>query len=255
MKINIFSRFFKLDSSAKTVKNLPELIKRINKNEIAKYQNPLIDPFEHLKKDPLYMRFEKTEYDFIEEIRKEMTMKKKFYLKIKYFIGKYLNIKNKYFNFQNRYKKVIMRHNIELRRPHFGFPNENYKNSESRFANISYSFFSVFSIFLSCLYLSFILGYIYSKFKYDINTRKFMYVYYTSFILFFEWVDFNAMNFLEYMNYYFPKYISDKEAEYIAYRKMQIFFRKKKINKKVNEIMETDPDLLEIDELLKKINK
>jgi hypothetical protein len=255
MKLNIFSRFFKIDTSAKAVKNLPELIKKINKNEIEKYNNTIIDPFDHLKKDLLFMRFEKPEFDYIEEMRKEMTIKKKIYLNFKYFLGKYFNIKNKFINLQTRYEKVIMRPNIDLRKPHFGFPNENYKNSESRFANRTYSFFSVFTIFLGCLYLSFLCGYFYSKFKYDINTRKFMYVYYTSFILLFEWVDFNAMNILENLNYYFPKYISDKEAEYIAYRKMQIFFRKKKINKKVNEIMETDPDLLELDELLKKINK
>ena len=82
MKMNFFSRFLKMDSSAKTVKNLPELIKKINKNEIAKYQNNLQDPFDHLKKDPLFMRFEKTEFDYIEEIRKEMTLRKKLYLNL-----------------------------------------------------------------------------------------------------------------------------------------------------------------------------
>ena len=190
-----------------------------------------------------------------EEIRKEMTLRKKLYLNFKYFLGKYFNFNNKYLQMSTRYEKIIMRPNKELRNPHFGFSNENYKNSESKFANRTYSYFTVFTIFLSGLYLSFLCGYFYSKFKYDIITRKFMYVYYTSFILFFEWIDFNAMNLLEVLDYYFPKYISDKEAEYIAYRKMQIFFKKKKIDKKVNEIMETDPDLLEIDELLKKINK
>lgn len=251
MKLNFFSRFLKMDSSAKTVKNLPELIEKMNRNEIVKYTNTIKDPFDDERKDPLLMRFEKIEFDYIEEMRKEMNWRKQIRLKLKYFLAKYFN--NIYF--PTRFDKEISRPNIYLRTPHFGYLNENYNKPESRFRNIKYTYFSVISIFLGGLYLAFLSGYLYAKFKYDINTRKFMYVYYTSFILFFELVDYNAMNFLEFLDYYFPKYISDKEAEYIAYRKMQVFFKKRKIDKKVTEIIETDPDLLEIDELLKKINK
>ncbi len=252
MKFNLFSKFFKIDTSAKTVKNLPDLVKKINKNEIQKYQQISYEDLEFKKKDPLYMRISKREFDYIEEINREMTIKKRINLNLKYLLAKYFNNP---FSLNLRFEKIIKRPNQDLRIPHFNFLNFNYKNPESNFRDKKYSYFTVFFISIFAIYFSCFLGYAYSRLKYDIYSRKYMYLYYTSSMVFFEWIDHHATNILEFIDYYFPKYISDKEAEYIAFRKMQVFFKRKKINKNVNMILETDPDLLEIDELLKKINK
>lgn len=252
MKLSFFSKFLRMDTTAKTVKNLPDLLKKINKNEIQKYQQISQEEIEIKKKDSLYMRIFKTELDYIQEIKKETTFKKRVLLNIKYLLAKYLNFPNK-INF--RYEKIIARPNEELRIPHFNLFNFNYNKPESNFKNKKYGMFSVFFVFLFGLYFSCLLGYFYSRLKYDIYLRKFMYCYSASVMLLFEWIDYHATTLLEYLEYYFPKYISDKEAEYIAFRKMQVYFKRRKINKNVNMILETDPDLLEIDELLKKINK
>lgn len=253
MKFSFFSRFLKMDTSAKTVKNLPDLVRKINKNEIQKYQQISLEEVEIKKKDTLYMRITKPEFDYIEEINKETTLRKRIKLNIKYLLAKYLNVIPNKINF--RQDKIINRPNEHLRIPHFNLPNFNYKNPESNFKNKKYTMFTVFFVFLFGVYFSCLIGYFYSRLKYDIYYRKYMYCYYSSVMLLFEWIDYHATSALEYLEYYFPKYISDKEAEYIAFRKMQVFFKRRKINKSVNMILETDPDLLEIDEMLKKINK
>jgi len=252
MKFSIFQKFLKMDTSAKTVKNLPDLLHKINKNEIQKYQQISQEEIEIRKKDPLYMRISKTEFDYIDEISKEVTFKKRININFKYFLAKFF-INSNSINF--RYEKILQRPNEDLRIPHFNYLNYNYKNPTSNFRYKKYSFFTVFFLFLFGMYFSCLFGYAYSRLKYDIYSRKYFYQYYTSFMLFFEWVDYHTTKILELIDYYFPKYISDKEAEYIAFRKIQVFFKRKKINKNVNLILETDPELLEIDELLKKINK
>lgn len=252
MKFSLFSKFLRMDTTAKTVKNLPDLVKKINKHEIQKYQQINQEEIEVKKKDPLYMRISKTEFDYIEEINKETTLKQRVFLNIKYLLAKYLNNPNR---INLRYEKVIRRPNEDLRIPHFNLFNFNYNKPQSNFQNKKYGMYTVFFVFLFGLYFSCLIGYFYSRLKYDIYLRKYMYCYFASVMLLFEWVDYHATTVLENLNYYFPKYISDKEAEYIAFRKMQVFFKKRKINKNLNLILETDPDLLEIDELLKKINK
>ena len=252
MKFSLFSKFLKLDTSAKTVKNLPDLVRKINKNEIQKYQQISLEEVEIKKKDPLYMRILKPEFSYIEEINKETTFRKRVFLNIKYLLAKYLNIPNKT-NF--RYRKIIERPNVNLRIPHFNLFNYNYNKPESNFKNKKYAMFTVFITFLFGVYFSCFIGYFYSRLKYDIYFRKYMYCYFASVMLLFEWIDYHATTVLECLDYYFPKYISDKEAEYIAFKKMQVFLKQRKINRSVNMILGTDPDLLEIDEMLKKINK
>lgn len=252
MKLNFFQKFFKMDTSAKTVKNLPDLVRKINKNEITKYHQVHEEQMEIKEKDQLYMRLVKKDWDYIEEIKHERTMRKKFVLYLKFILAKYFSNEN--FKIC-RFEKIISRPNEKLRIPHFHILNQNFKRPESNFKDRKYGYFSVFITFLMGLYFSLAAGYYYSRLKYDIYTRKYMYIHYTSFILFFEFIDYHAMEILDKLDYYFPKYISDKEAEYIAFRKMQAIFKKRKINKSVNMILETDPDFLELDELLKKINK
>ena len=71
----------------------------------------------------------------------------------------------------------------------------------------------------------------------------------------FEQVDYYADSFLEMINKLMPKEMSDKELEFILYKKMRSYLLKRRIKNKVDEILKTDPELLEIEDILKRINK
>lgn len=230
------NKFFNLFKRKQKDQNLPDLIRKINKNELAKYKPIDFDILEQKKKDPLYMRINLEEYklDYINEYNKELSFLNKIILKIKkhtiFKIPKY------------RYSKEIYRPAVNLRQPHFNIIPDNYK-------------FSKESTYILVIILFFILGYFWARLKYDIYLRKYAYNYAFSSMMFFEFLDYKANNILDIINYYLPLNFSEQEAEYLIYKKIKTFFLKRKLNKKVEEVIKTDPDYIEINEILNKINK
>lgn len=233
-------KFFNLfKKNTKTVQNLPQLINKINKDEISPYV-PSIPASEGRKKDPLYMRIDIENIDYIKEYRNELSIKQKYItIPLRKCLLRFPIISNLFPNI--RFEKEIYRPNPELREIHFGDVPKKYK-------------FSVISIYVVTIIFAYIVGYFWSKLKYDISTRRFMYSFLFSFMMAFEYIDYHAENLMEYINTVFPKEMSDKELEYILYKKITSFLVKRRMNKNIEEILKTDPELFEIERLLKRIN-
>ena len=80
-----------------------------------------------------------------------------------------------------------------------------------------------------------------------------MYCYCFSWMMIFEFLDYKAGLILNLVNKYLPLDMSDKELEFILYKKIRTYFKKRKIRGNVNDIINTDPELLEIEQLLRRI--
>jgi len=71
----------------------------------------------------------------------------------------------------------------------------------------------------------------------------------------FEIIDDYIMRKIEKLDQLLPKEISDKEVSFILYKKIHEYTNKRKYNQQIDFILNTDPELLEIDNLLKRIRK
>lgn len=231
--MNIFKFFKRTPKKNVAVENLPDLVRKISKNELMDYKK--IEVKERSKRDPLYMKIDPHQFDYIYEYNKELSFWKK-YVKnpTKFLLAKYFkSLKN---------EKEIYRPNIELRESYFNnYKPEKFKISfEKALALISF--------------FSFLIGYLWSRFKYDIYTRRWMYTYVFSYMMAFEFLDYQANLFLDKINSIAPIEMSDKELEFIMYKKLREYFIRRKIEKEVKGIIATEPEVYEIDELMKKIN-
>ena len=110
-----------------------------------------------------------------------------------------------------------------------------------------------FSIYLIIIGFTYLLGYFYARFKYDIYIRRNMYVDYTSFILAFEAFDYYVTRVLKCIDYYFPLEMTESEYEFVLYKKINSYLQKRKLNKDVDMIIHTDKDVLELDKVMKHI--
>lgn len=231
--MNIFKIFKKTPKKTVSVENLPDLVKKISKNDIIDYK--AIEIQQKTKKDPLYMRVKQEDIDYIYEYNKQLTLSKKYLVNpIKILLSKYFK------NF--KYEKEIYRPNVELRETHF------YGQVPDKF-KISFGLaFALISFF------SFFIGYWWSRFKYDIYTRRWMYTYVFSYMMAFEFLDYQTNLLLDRINNIVPIEMSNKELEFILYKKLRTFLIKRKLEKEVKGILESEPELYEIDNLVKKIN-
>jgi len=231
--MNIFKIFKKSQKKTVSVENLPDLVKKISKNEIIDYKS--IEIKQKSKKDPLHMRVKQEDIDYIYEYNKQLTISRKYIIiPAKILLAKF---------FQSlKYEKEIYRPNVELREPHF------YAQVPEKF-KISFEMaFALISFF------AFIIGYMWSRFKYDIYTRRWMYTYVFSYMMAFEFLDYQANLFLDRINNIVPVEMSNKELEFILYKKLRTYLIKRKLEKEVKGILESEPELYEIDNLVKKIN-
>jgi hypothetical protein len=224
--MNIFRIFKKTKNNDL---NLPTLIKNMNKSELTSYKPTFI---EEKTSDPLYMRIKVKEIDYITRYRNELSFYKKYIL---YPLRKNFAKIKKF-----RYEQEIYRPNPSLREMHFNLKVNKYK--------ISYQLLMILVIFYSYL-----IGYIWSKLKYDTKTRRFMYCYVFSTMMVFEYLDYIAESILEKVNRIIPKDMSDKEFEYILYSKIRNFYTKRKLKKMTEDVLNTNEDLLEIEGIMKKL--
>ncbi len=100
----------------------------------------------------------------------------------------------------------------------------------------------------------YMVGYFWAKLKYDVYLRRHMYVFYFSYMMAFELIDYHAGVMLDIFNSYFPKDMTDKELEFILYKKIASYIAKKKLTTIVDEVLNTNSEVFEIDEIMKKIN-
>lgn len=229
--------FFGKKQNLNKIENLPDLIRKINRNELITYKNTL--KIEEPTKDPLYFRIKREELDYINLYYKELpSIKKYFIIPLKKVICSKLP-----FSIQIlRFEKEIYRPNSDFREMYFGTQPENHK--------ITYS-----ALLILLLFFAYLLGYAWARLKYDIYSRRIMYCNFFSWMMLFEYFDYNASLLLDRINDIFPKEMSDKEFEFILYKKIRGYMTKKKIKGKVQEIINTDPDLIEIEEMMRRINK
>ncbi len=80
-----------------------------------------------------------------------------------------------------------------------------------------------------------------------------MYTKYTSFILAFEALDYHVTQFNNLLNYYFPLEMTDTEYEFIIYKKIKSYLQKRRLQKQLDLVMNTDKEVIELDNLMKKI--
>ncbi len=229
--------FFGKKQNLNKIENLPDLIRKINRNELSTYKNSV--KIEEPSKDPLYMRIQHEEFDYINLYYKELPLYKKYFIiPLKKVISSKLT-----YNFQKlRFEKEIYRPNSDLREMYFGTQPEKYK--------ITFSALLFFIVFFSYL-----IGYTWARLKYDIYTRRIMYCNFFSWMMLFEYLDYHSSLVLDRINDIFPKEMSDKEFEFILYKKIRGYMSKKKIQGTIQEIINTDPDLLEVEEMMRRINK
>jgi hypothetical protein len=232
-----FFNFFGKKQNLNKIENLPDLIKKFNRNELTAYKNKI--KIEEPTKDPLYLRIKPEEFDYINLYYKELPVYKKYFIfPIKKFLSSNLRL-----SIRNlRFEKEIYRPNPEFREMYFGTQPEKFK--------ITYS-----ALLVLILFFAYLLGYTWARLKYDIYTRRIMYCYFFSWMMLFEYLDYHASLVLDRINDIFPKDMSDKEFEFILYKKIRGYIAKKKIRGKVQEIINTDPDLLEIEEMMRRISK
>jgi hypothetical protein len=224
----IYAKFVKKQQH-KVTDNLPDLIRKINKNELMHYER--VENDKEKEEDPLYIRINIDKLDYITEYNNELTVRKRIYLRYKYFLARMFD---KY-----RYEKSIKRDNIEIRQPLYErFEDQGF----SRLAFLAY-----------VIFMGYVIGYFYAKFRYDVYIRRYMYIRYTSFILAFEAFDYKVNKFLKVLDYYFPLEMSDTEYEFIVYKKIKSYLQKRKLKKQLDLVMNTDKEVFELDNLMKKI--
>jgi hypothetical protein len=230
---SIFKILFKnspTNQSHQNIKNLPELVRKINKNELTSYQGSG-EAFINVN-DPLHNRINVEEPDYIIEYNKELSFLQK------YFTNKNKRILAKYFH-SLRYQKEIKRPNAHLRQMYFGLIVRQ----------------NVHVVMLLIVFISYCLGYFWSRMKYDIYTRRYLYVNFFNIIMLHEFLDYHLNNLIESFENYFPREFSEKDYEYILYKKLTNYVIKRRIKKKIEVVLGEDPQVFEIDEMLKKINK
>ncbi len=82
-----------------------------------------------------------------------------------------------------------------------------------------------------------------------------MYCYMFSSMMLFEFLDYKAGLILDRINSIIPKEMSDKEFEFVLYKKIRSFITKRNMKGKIEEILGTDPELIEMDNLMRRIDK
>jgi len=214
------------------VENLPDLIRKIDKNALTHYKHSSAD-IEN-SRDPLYMRIKIEEIEYVDQYYKTLPLYKKFLL----FPLQRIISKNSKF----RFEKEIYRPSVDLREPHFNVKPRKYKISFTvKILLIIFYFYSI--------------GYLWAKLKYDIQMRRYMYCYLFSYMMIFEYIDYKVGLVLDRINEYMPKEMSDKEFEFILYEKICDYFGKRRLQNKVDQIINTDEEVFELDQLMKRIDK
>jgi hypothetical protein len=227
----LFPGLFKQEP--KVTENLPDLIRKLNQTDLTKYDKRFDILEEKPWKDPLMMRINVEKLNYIKEYNNELTPFKRLRLSIKYYLAK---LKPQY-----RYDYILHRPNEELRKPHYNFYDEN----KFTISNLS--------LFLLIATSAYFIGYIYARFRYDVYLRRMMYVQFTSFMLLFEMIDHYVTSVQDTIEYYFPREFSQIEYEFVVYKWVRGYLRRRKLDKEINLIVNTDPDIIEIDNLIKKI--
>jgi hypothetical protein len=225
----LFPGLFKQEP--KYTDNLPDLIRKLNRTDLTKYDR--LDTFEEQYKDPLMMRINTSRLNYIQQHNEEQTILKRLKQNAKYYLAK--------FNSRYRFDYILHRPNPELRTPHYGW----YDNEKFTITN--------FGLFLMIAIGAYFVGYVYARFRYDVYFRRIMYIKYTSFMLAFELLDYHVSYVLDSIEYYFPRDFSQLEYEFIVYKKIKNYLRRRKLNKDIDLIVNTDPEIIEIDNLVKKI--
>jgi hypothetical protein len=227
----LYSKLFK-KQQYKTTNNLPDLIRKLNKNELMNYER--IDAEKEKENDPLYLRVNIEKIDYISEYNNELTFRKQIYLKYKYYLSKISN--------KHRFDKSIHRLDPETREPLY----ERWNYEDMGFGKSS--------LIILAILLGYGVGYLYARFRYDVYYRRIMYIYYTTYMLMFEALDYHVTQFNNLLNYYFPIDMTDTEYEFIVYKKIKTYLQKRKMEKKIDLVMNTDKEIFELDKVMKKIN-
>ena len=219
-------KFFKKETKNSS---LPDLIRKLDKNEITSYKD--LSFHEKKFKDPLYMRISVEELDYPKEYYEEIPLYQK-YISLpitrkfsKYFINK-------------RFEKIIYRPNVSLRKPYFAQKAKIYKMSN-------------FSKFFWVVFLGYLIGYTWAKLKYDIMFRRYMYCYCFSSMMLFEYIDYQIGFIKDVLDKYIPLDMSGDELEYILYKKIRGYYTKRKLETRFEEVVKTDKEIVEVDNLIK----
>jgi hypothetical protein len=228
----LFPGLFKY-KEPRVTENLPDLIRKMNKTDLAKFDSRFDTLQEKTFDDPLLMRINVEKINYIQASKDEKTLIQRLRESFKYYFAKANN--------KHRYDFSLNRPNEELRKPYYGYFDDKF----NKISNLT--------LFLFLSGLAYVIGYTYARFRNDVYVRRFMYVKYTSVMLVFEFVDYHVSKILDTIEYYFPRDFSQLEYEFVVYKKIRNYFRKKRLGKDVDLIINTDPDVVEIDNIMRKI--
>jgi len=208
--------------------NVPQTADRV-RTELSEYR--LKNLKELTEKDPLFMRINIDQVDYVTETQRSRKIQDILVIKLRKFLSKT--------NYFPENIKVIDRPNHHLRVPYFGKTRAKDK-------------MHILSGFLLTAFFSFLFGYLYSRLRYDIYYRRYFYVYFTSVIIGFEVFDSKVKDFFEKINDYIPIDLDESHLQYILLRKTMDRIEERKLKNKLEEILD-DPDMVELNKVLKKI--
>lgn len=226
----LFNFFRKSAKNQKNQLNLPDLIKQNKQSQLKPY-SPIIEELKE-QKDPLMKRINIDQYDYIYEVNSNLTARAKLKIYSKFIAAKLLPSKF-------RYSKILSRNNPHLHKIAFDdLPD--------------YYFFPKASIIIFIALFTYFTAYWWARLRSDTYVQRYAWTHYPSAMIIFEVIDHSLISFIKAWDTLIPKDFSDKEATYLMYSSIHNHFRKRRANQQINNILETDKELLEIDELLKK---
>lgn len=232
--IDIFFKNKSISGISKKTK-LPDIIKVKNDLMINKelvddlYENQILKN-EDLRKNKIKIK----NYDFFYEYEKRQTFNK---TTLKVFSKLFFKI----FSQRNKYSTKRLQDKYFMN-PNFG-EIENPKNS----------YIMNFHFYIYILIISFSIGYLWAKFRYDIYLRKLCYNQYPKVIINFEKFDSYLRYIDNILNYYYPKNFTEEEYKYLLHKYIFDFKERSKLNREIKKYEFIDDDVIKMDNILNKI--
>jgi hypothetical protein len=218
----------------KNTKNLPDLIKP--RNDIIKKTKESVDPIDKIleKEDPLKLRINIENPDYIHEYYKSLTL-----------FEKLRNNTNKFLLFLGIIKKKHLYINNERR-----ISSLNMKPQFSYIMDPKRSFLKNYQIYFISAVMFFILGYVWARLRYDVYFRRVGFTIFSSFMLKFEEFDSHIKKIEDKLEYYFPRNMTESEYEYLFYKYIQDYKEKQLLSRKIKKYAYIDEDVFDLDKVL-----
>lgn len=204
-----------------------------------------INILDHLEKkdDPLRFRIKIRNYDYISEYYSNLTIIDKIKINLNNVLSclKFNTNKfNKHFFYLEREQNLYYRND---KIAHFG-----------DLLDSKYSVVNNFNFYLCMIFLSYAIGYIWAKLRYDVLFRRLHFTLFPLLMINFHKVDDCFVDLQEALDRYLPRDMTHNELQFILYNKYYNYKNKKKLNKNINKFSEISKNDFDIDRLLKKIN-